>query len=164
MVYAKLEGKEKARADSMKCLDELEARFATNIAALVAEVDTFIKSITPVNTGQAVRNYIWTRDAPNSIVYDAIDNGDPGRTNAMALGSEPRRPPNEAAAYETLAGLNIGTNPFGAIYLTNLSPDIEGLELGIYPGPPLKSRSPQGMFGITAAYVKTKIEAKGILS
>lgn len=164
MPGARLEGKDKARKAALASIEELERRFAANVENLVEEVDTFIKSVTPVNTGQAVRNYIWTRGAPNTVVFDAIDNGDPGPTNSMPLGQEPRRGVNEAAAAESLIGLGIGTNPFGTIYLTNLSPDIEGLELGLLPGPPLHSRSPAGMFGITQAYVKALLDAQGILA
>lgn len=161
---SRLIGKDQARKAALDSIAELERRFAANVETLVHEVDTFIKSITPVNTGQAVRNYIWTRDMPNTMVYDAIDNGPPGATNSMPLGEEPRRAVNEAAAAESLTGLGITANPFAPIILTNLAPDIEGLELGILPGPPLHSRSPSGMFGVTAQYVKTLIASKGILS
>lgn len=163
MAGARLEGREAAYAAAMKSIDALEQRFARNVTALVQEIDIYIKAVTPVNTGQAVRNYIWTRDVPNTIVFDAIDNGPTGRTNAMSLGSEPRRAVNEDAAADSLSTLNLANNPFAAIYLTNLSPDIVGLELGILPGPPFKSRSPRGMFGIADAYFNTLISAKGIL-
>lgn len=158
-----IKGKNEARSKAMASIEALERRFAENVETLVEEIDNHIKALTPVHSGQAVRNYIWTRGSPNSIVHDAIDTGPPGRTNQMALGSEPRRAANEAAASESLSGLGIKSNPFGAIILTNLSPDIEGLELGILPGPPLKSRSPQGMFGITSAYFNTLVSAKGML-
>lgn len=164
MAYAQLVGKEQARKNALASLDALEAKFASNLEVLVLEIDTLIKAVTPVNTGQAVRNYCWSRGVANMETYEAIDNGPPGPTNSMALGAEPRRAPNEAAAFATMLALDIGGNPFGTFYLANNSPDIEGLELGIYPGPPLKSRSPQGMFGITAIYIKTLVEAKGMLS
>jgi hypothetical protein len=164
MAYAKLIGKDDARKVALASIDALEQKFAANVQILILEVDTFIKSVTPVNTGQAVRNYCWTRGVANMETYAAIDNGPPGPTNSMALGSEPRRAPNEAAAFETLLALDVGSNPFDAFYLANNSPDIEGLELGIYPGPPLKSRSPSGMFGITSAYANMLVASKGMLS
>jgi hypothetical protein len=105
---------------------------------------------------------IWSAGAPNSFVYEAIDNGPTGQTNSMTLGSEPRRQPNEEASEASLLGLNI-SNPFQVFYLTNLSPDIGGLELGILPGPPLKSRSPNGMFGIVHAQIAAKVAARGML-
>lgn len=159
----RIDGKADARKAAMASIEALEKRFATNVETLVREIDTHIKALTPVNTGQAVRNYIWTRDTPNSIVYDAIDNGPTGNTNSMALGAEPRRGPNEDAAAQTLASLNAGSNPFGVFYLTNLSPDIVGLELGLLPGPPMKSRSPNGMFGITSDFFNTLVASRGML-
>lgn len=158
-----ISGKDSARRAALGSIDELERKFARNLDALVNEIDTQIKALTPVNTGQSVRNYIWSIGSPSSIVHDAIDNGPPGPTNSMALGTEPRRGVNEAAAAESLASLNLLANPFETIYLTNNAPEIEGLELGILPGPPLKSRSPQGMFGVTQAYVSTLVKARGML-
>lgn len=163
MAGARLQGRESAYAAAMASIEDLERQFAKNIDSLVREIDTHIKALTPVNTGQAVRNYIWTRDVPNSVVYDAIDNGPPGPTNSMALGTEPRRAINEDAASASLGTLGLSANPFGTIYLSNNSPDIAGLELGILPGPPFKSRSPQGMFGITESYFNALIASQGIL-
>ena len=157
-------GKDKARKEALASIQKLESNFAKNLNHLVTEIDSQIKSVTPVHTGQAVRNYIWTVGTPNNITYDAIDNGDPGRTNSMALGEEPRRGVNESAAAQSLPSLALATNPFGVIYLTHHSPDIVGLEKGVLPGPPLRSRSPGGMFGLTGAYVNVWVRAKGMLS
>jgi hypothetical protein len=159
---AVIQNKAAVRAAAMKSIADLEARFAKNVEALVHEIDDHIKSLTPVYTGQAVRNYIWTMGSPNTIVYDAINNGPTGFTSRMALGTEPRRGDNEAAAAESIATLNF-RNPFGVIYLTNNSPDIVGLELGIFPVAS-QSRSPNGMFKITEGFFATKIASKGILS
>lgn len=160
----RIEGKDRARKNALASIEELERRFTHNLDSLIVEIDNHIKSVTPVNEGQAVRNYIWTRNTPNTVVYEAIDNGPPGATNNMALGSEPRRAVNEAAAADSLGTLGVIANPFATFYLTNLSPDIVGLELGILPGPPLSSRSPQGMFGITAAYFNSLVASRGMLS
>jgi len=162
MPQAQLVGKDRARKDALASIDDLERRFARNVNALIHEIDNHIKALTPVNTGQAVRNYIWMRDATNSIVFDAIDNGPPGPTNSMSLGEEPRRAVNEAAAAASLSSLGAAANPFGEFVLANNAPDIKGLELGTLPGPPLRSRSPQGMFGITESYFNTLVAAKGM--
>jgi hypothetical protein len=121
-----------------------------------------LASLTPVNTGEAVRNYIWTIGTPNEIAQPAIDNGPTGPTNSMPLGAEPRRHVNEEAADASLLSLNM-SNPFQTFICSNVSPDIEGLELGILPGPPWKSRSPNGMFGLVQAFITTTVEAKGML-
>ena len=161
MARAEIVGKQEARRAALNSIDALERRIARNIGEIIVEIDDLIKSLTPVNTGQAVRNYIWTMNSPFRGVLDPIDNGPPGPTNSMALGTEPRRGPNEAAAAESLGNINM-RDPFGVIYLTNTSPDIVGLELGLLPGPPLKSRSPQGMFGITQATIVNRVKARGI--
>jgi hypothetical protein len=163
MAGARIEGRQQAYSAAMASIEALERKFAQNIEQLVHEIDHHIKALTPVNTGQAVRNYIWSVGNPNSLVFDAIDNGPPGRTNQMALGTEPRRAVNEDAAADSLNSLNLMGNPFGVIYLTNNSPDIVGLEMGILPGPPFKSRSPRGMFGVTEGYFNALIKAQGIL-
>lgn len=155
--------KEATRAAALASIDALEARFATNVARLVHDTDHYIKSKTPVYTGQAVRNYIWTMGAGSSTVLSAIDNGPTGHTNNMALGTEPRRAPNEAAAASTLASLDFA-NPFHAYVLTNNSPDIGGLEEGALPGAPLRPRSPNGMFNLTQHYMSELLAVKGILS
>lgn len=158
----RIAGKDAARQAAMKSIAAAKARAAGNITTMIHEIDEHIKALTPVYTGQAVRNYIWTAGAPNTTVYDAIEQGETGQTNNMPLGNEPRRAVNEAAAAQSLGALNLG-NPFQTFYLTNLSPDIEGLELGILPGPPLSSRSPNGMFGLTQEFISTKYGSKGIL-
>jgi hypothetical protein len=163
MAGARLVGREAAYSAAMASIEALERKFAQNIDNLVRDIDNHIKALTPVNTGQAVRNYIWTRNNPNSVVYSAIDNGPTGQTNQMALGTEPRRGVNEDAAASSLSSLGVVADPFGVIYLTNNSPDIVGLEMGILPGPPFKSRSPRGMFGVTEAYFNSVIATQGIL-
>jgi len=163
MAGARLVGRQAAYSAAMESIEKLERKFAENIDNLVRDIDFHIKALTPVNTGQAVRNYIWTRNNPNSVVFSAINNGPPGPTNQMALGTEPRRGVNEDAAAGSIGVLGLGANPFGVIYLTNNSPDIVGLEMGILPGPPFKSRSPRGMFGVTEAYFNSLIAAQGIL-
>jgi len=150
-------------AQIAKDIEALEARMAKNIQALVLDADKHLKALTPVYTGSAVRNYIWTVGEPNAVTYDAIEDGPTGRTNSMALGQEPRRAANETAAMASLLAIDF-SNPFQTFYCTNLSPDIEGLELGLLPGPPLSSRSPNGMFGITEAYLEAKVASKGITS
>jgi hypothetical protein len=150
----RVEGKDAARSKALASIDALEARFGRNVEKLVHDIDTYIKSKTPVYTGQAVRNYIWTAGEGSGTVYEAIDNGPTGHTNSMALGMEPRRGVNEAAALQSLASMSFANN----------SPDIEGLEYGTYPGAPLSSRSPNGMFGITQRHFMTLIGQKGMLS
>lgn len=162
MATATLVGKTDARRKAMESIARLEQNFGKNIQVITITAQKMLESLTPVNTGQAVRNYVWTIGEPNEIAQPAIDNGPPGPTNSMPLGAEPRRHVNEEAADATLLGLNL-SNPFQTFICSNVSPDIEGLELGILPGPPWKSRSPNGMFGLVQAFITTTVESKGML-
>ena len=141
-------------------MQRFEGNLTVKIEILCLEIDRYIKSLTPVHTGETVRNYIWSTDVPFLGHFDAIDNGPTGNTNSMTLGEEPRRGPNEHAAAESLALVNF-SNPFQSFYLANNSPQVAGLELGILPGPPMTSRSPHGMFGLTHEYVMIKIRSQG---
>jgi len=122
-----------------------------------------LMSKTPVYEGTTVRNYILTMNTPSSTTYSPIGSGPTGQTNAMPLGSEPRRPANEAAAAESLNNLKIDVNnPFVRIFISNNSDSVAGLEVGALPGTPLQSRSPNGMFGITMEQLLSKLNSGSI--
>ncbi|USM11589.1 neck [Citromicrobium phage vB_CbaS-RXM] len=142
-----------------KSMADFRKRLSAGIREVCYEADDTIKSHTPVHTGSAVRNYLWTTGTPSSAVFEPIDNGSPGPTNSMSLGAEPRREVNEAAARETLDGLDF-SNPFQTFILTNNDKDIGKLELGLLPTP-ATSRSPNGMFGLTQNYIGELVRSKG---
>lgn len=122
-----------------------------------------LMSKTPVYEGTTVRNYILTINTPFTGVFEPISNGPTGNTNSMSLGTEPRRAENEAAAETSLSNLRIKPdNPFVKIIISNNSDSVAGLELGQLPGEPLKSRSPNGMFGITLEQLLVKLESGSI--
>lgn len=147
--------------DVRKSMANFKRRLSAGIEGICEEVDETIKSYTPVWSGKAVRNYLWTTGAPATQVFDAIDNGPPGPTNSMPLGAEPRRDVNERAAHATLTSLNF-SNPFQTFILSNNAEEIEGLEYGLLPTPE-SSRSPSGMFGLTQNYISELVRVKGFL-
>lgn len=154
----RLEVERQVRASMQK----FEGTLSVRIMILCGEIDFYIKSLTPVHTGQSVRNYVWSSGTAFQGVLPAIDNGPTGKTNSMSLGEEPRRHVNEEAAAATLLALNF-SNPFQTFTLTNNAPQIGGLELGLLPGPPLKSRSPAGMFGLTQQWVMLQLSTQGLV-
>lgn len=89
--------------------DELKAfekKCAERAAACVQTLVDELMAGTPVWSGETVRNYSASVGTTASATKQApIDNGDPGPTNAMALGAEPRRGPNEAAVRSEVAGV-----------------------------------------------------------
>jgi len=144
-----------------KDMMEMKKRLGEGIRDLCFEIDETIKSYTPVWSGKAVRNYVWSVGTPDTTVYSAIESGPPGPTNSMPLGTEPRRAANERAALDTLLSIDF-SNPFQNFILSNNAEDIEGLEFGLLPTPE-RSRSPNGMFGLTQNYVGELLRSKGIM-
>lgn len=141
-----------------KALAGVEAKVGERVKEVVTYIDTKLHTRTPVYTGQAVRNMIWSMGTPNNTVFDAIETPpDTGHTSDMALGSEPRRRANEEAAQATLHALNFN-KPFSVFYLSNNSPDIGLIEDGS-SGLPGKSRAPAGVFAITMAEVVAKLKS-----
>jgi len=108
-----------------------------------------ITSKTPVWSGQALRNWVWSVGSPNtSPAKPAMGTMPPGATNSMPLGAEPRRPVNQAEADASLARINWQRNPYQQFWFSNNAPDIMGLEYGLLPSPS-RSRSPKGMVRVT---------------
>jgi hypothetical protein len=141
-------------------MEKFKGHVSVRIMEYALAADMYLKSLTPVHTGETVRNYIWTTGAPFIGHFAPIDNGPTGKTNSMPLGMEPRRHANEVAAFESFMAVN-WSDPFQSFYCTNNSPQVGGLELGLLPGAPMKSRSPHGMFGLTHEYVMTLVRVKG---
>lgn len=114
---------------------------------------------TPVFTGQTVRNWRWSMDAPHGGVLPALGGGQPGETSQMPLGSEPRRGPNEDDARATMKGLSFG-RPYRRFWLVNNAPNVAALEAGLLPDAD-RSRAPQGMLGITLTELESRLAAGG---
>lgn len=120
-----------------------------------------VTSRTPVHTGESLRNWVWSMNEPNSgTAMPALGEGDPGQTSKMRLGSEPRRPANQAPVDASLARLNF-KDPFRQYWLSNNSKTIAGLEYGQLPNPQM-SRSPNGMVRITVQELLLKLQTGAI--
>ena len=146
-------------ADIDNSVEKVEREFGKTVKRTVEAVHESLISKTPVYTGETVRNYIWTMGVPyNGPALAAIGTDDPGHTSEMALGVEPRRPANEAAATATIRLLAF-SDPYTAYHVNNKSPAVAGLERGELPGNYKKSRSPQGMFLITEVLIGAKLKS-----
>jgi hypothetical protein len=133
-------------AELKRGAEELEHQAVeeTKRAARVIQEELFAN--TPVWSGETVRNFRFAVGAPPSRgTLPAIGTGEPGPTNHLPLGAEPRRPANEAAARADLeAALSFkrlvdvfGTNTVAATKW-NL------LDSGVAPAPG-RSRTPGGI-------------------
>lgn len=123
---------------------------------LVFTAHTSITDRTAVWSGRSLRNWIWTTGTPNGQTFDEIDNGDPGPTNSMALGSEPRRPPNQAESDASLEALSF-RNPFQQFWFANNAENIIELEYGELPTPS-KARQKAGMVRVTLQELLLKLQ------
>lgn len=153
----------KNKAEFMKCLQEANVNvkkcFARRVKNVIWDLHFEVLRNTPVWSGNVVGNYIWSVGVPNFDWEPAVDSGDPGHTNLMELGEEPRRAANEERSYFTLEEL-VYDNPYQTFFLNNNDPDFRELEDGQIPPDPLRQRTPPGgMVGLAMAFVKYRLAA-----
>jgi hypothetical protein len=129
----------------------IATRMAKMVKKIIMAIDVGVHEKTPVWSGLAIRNMIWTRDAPNMQQFNAIEVGD--------VHGEGRRDANASAARQTRDTLlrTISNNPYGVFYLSNASHHIFDLEAGQLPSPDRSRVPPGGMFGLTYAEVRSGI-------
>lgn len=127
---------------------KIDAMVKTQVVKIVFALDRGVHEKTPVWSGLALRNMIWTEGSPNKIEFPAITSG--------PVENEGRRAANEAAARQTRDALlaRIRTNPYGKFFLSNASHHIFELEAGELPSPERTRVPPGGMFGLTYAQVR----------
>jgi hypothetical protein len=83
---------------------EKEAVEEVKKAAVVVQESFF--SFTPVWEGETIRNYAWgVNGAPSNAHKSPIGTGEPGPTNRMKMGDEPRRGENQEAVMSELRSL-----------------------------------------------------------
>lgn len=134
--------------------------FRNRVRRLVSEGMSRLLRKTPVNTGQAVMNYVATKGTPyGGPVKEAGKAVE--ATNKLALGAERLRGGAEAVAMATLKGLDF-SDPYQTYYITNRAPHIGGLEDGALPEAPYTPRSPAGMFGVTVQELMMLLNSRSI--
>lgn len=122
-------------------LHVFERDVAAHMERLVTTLHSELCDATPVNTGEALS--AWTASAaPTSARPKHSTSGNTHGTNDMPLGSEPRRPANEAIAKQSVAAMDF-SKPLAVAYIQNHAPTIVALEYGELPSEE-KSRTPPG--------------------
>ena len=129
--------------------DSIETKHKTMLVKFAVRMNDKLLANTPVWEGTTIRNWQWSLGSPQRTVKPAEGQGiDPGHTNAMALGTEPRRAVNEGAQkadfmvfLSQLASAPAGKLP--NIYLTNPAPNALAVEYGELPTPE-RARTPRG--------------------
>lgn len=121
--------------------------FRERMRTLVKEGMRRLIAKTPVNTGEAVLNYVATGGTPYSGGVKRA--GDPvEHTNHLSLGAEKLRGGAASVAEATVGSVDF-SDPYNVFWITNKAEHIRGLEYGLLPYAPYTPRSPAGMFGVT---------------
>lgn len=114
-----------------KVLDKVDR----DLDAKLVQLNELILAQTPVWEGDVIHNFRWSTRAPDYRYEAPIETPqEPGPTNTMALGTEPRRRANERRPRQSLAGALRAKEPV-TIYLTNTSEHAVELEHGLLPTP-----------------------------
>lgn len=126
-------------------LKELEKQAIKEVqSATVVVVKECMKN-TPVWEGEVVRNFnAGVGGAAGGGAKAPIGGGDPGPTNSMPLGSEPRRPANEAAALGEIRGAVAGMRALQDVFIGNASGNFNRADSGAAPTPQT-ARNPGGI-------------------
>lgn len=132
-----------------KIPQRIEKKIALLVRQLIIEIDQSVHEKTPVWSGLAVRNMIWTTGQPNRSEFPAIKQG--------SLEGEGRRAANESAARQTRDAVLKFKKPYGVFWLSNAANHIVDLEAGKLPSPQRSRVPPGGMFGLTYAQVRAGI-------
>lgn len=127
------------------------------LAARVVQME--LNARTPVWAGETIRNYAWgLNGAPAGGHRDPIGGpgyvagvgwsqqrkGDPGDTNHMSLGGEPRREANEAAVRSEMEGVLSGVRDLGILTVTNFGEIWDLVDNGGAPSSD-RARNPGGV-------------------
>jgi len=100
---------------------------------------------TPVWEGTTVRNFQFVSGGSGGF-KEPIDTGPTGQTNQMALGEEPRRAANEAAARDEATAYLANLKDMTNITLTNTAPHWGLVDAGLAPDDnPHRPRNPGGV-------------------
>lgn len=141
-------------ADWRKAFKAFETRvyvaYQRTIDHFAVALNRTVVENTPVWEGTTLRNWRWAiGHADLGPAKPPEGEGiDPGRTNSMALGTEPRRAVNTIAEMEDFAdfvtALNHRTGKPVDIFLTNTADSAAAIEYGQLPSPS-QSRRPKGV-------------------
>jgi hypothetical protein len=116
---------------------------------------------TPVWTGETIRNYAWGIGSGASVHHEAEGGGEPGKTNEMPLGPEPRRAANEAAAWADMEAVLAKLTVLNSLMMTNSSPHFDLVDAGSAPGGPNQQiRNPGGVVMLAMQDVKSQLKKR----
>jgi hypothetical protein len=125
-------------------IERIEKVAADKMERAVRAIHKELLDNTPVWSGEVVANYQVTVGAPATGTVQHNEQGDPGPTNSMPLGAEPRRAANEEIARQSLEAVDF-SKVHGSVFITNNVPHAVPLNYGELPSEDT-SRTPAGGF------------------
>ncbi len=151
------------RDDDLSIMNDIKRDMTRRVERAATLMHRLSTSKIPVWKGTALANMQWSTGAPAvGVVSAAGGSKDPGPTNSMRVGSEPRRPENQAVADASFNQLNF-SNPFQEFILVNNAPHMRRIEFGLPPRDGLKARAPKGVFRVSSLEVEARMKAEGLL-
>lgn len=134
-----------------KELQRLEKQAITEVKRTARIIMNTALANTPVWQGTAVRNYRWTTSGSMGGEAAALGSGDPGPTNSMPIGSEPRRGANESVALAEMEGELAALSVLGfRLTFGNTAHHFDLIDGGSAPTP-ARARNPGGVMKLAEA-------------
>lgn len=155
MQFSGADAEIKRMRDELKAF-EMRAVEETKRAARVIMAELFAH--TPVWEGTAIRNYVWYAAGGGAGgEKQALGSGDPGPTNDMSLGSEPRRPANEAAARADMETFLGAMRKLTSVRVSNTAAHFDLVDNGSAPTGD-RARNPGGVMKVSEGNAKGALE------
>ncbi len=137
--------------------EDVEDGYSERENRMLVSLNEKILANTPVWEGDTILNWRWSTVRPDYRHEAPRGSMDPGPTNTMALGEEPRRAVNEERPRRSLQGALKAKKPVD-IYLTNSSDSAMALEYGLLPTPASsRVNSSRGIVRLAIAEVQAGI-------
>ncbi len=137
----------------------LRKAFAEDVKNVCYECHERILEGTPVWTGEAVANWAWAMNSPNSSYMPLPYIPKMEATNHLPLGSEANRGVATQIANRTFATLSFD-NPYQAYWFVNNTEQAPHLiEAADWPELPFHPRGQANLVAITISYVVTQLKA-----
>lgn len=141
----KIVGVEAEIARLFKGVKDLEKEAIISVQNAAVIVTQECMKNTPVWEGEVVRNYsAGVGSKSGAGAKPPIGSGPTGETKSMALGAEPRRPANEAAALGEVRGAVAGMRALEDVFISNASDNFNRADSGAAPTPQ-QARNPGGI-------------------
>jgi len=138
--------------DLFKQFKELaKERYRQRVNLILHRLTERVMISTAVWEGETLANWRWSVGSPATGNIEAFGTDDPGPTNTMQLGAEPRRGANERPMLASLSRIKALKTLPDKIFLTNTGTIAMEMEYGMVPGAPGQRVRSEGMLRLAVA-------------